>query len=247
MVIAVSEAVYYDWRAPIRSLVLKENMNFALIFPRDVRRRMSFELYFFRVARVAPLERVYTLPEMEPGSKISFTYLGENGLGSGDDIFKMDEMKPFRILHFGIGVSHPNVKVWKQQPAGFTVTGWSKPVPSREGDPYDYFDGNLSPFDEPTRISETVLWHKGSVYFAFRNDEPVTVTPRLHILGAGYDTWLIADKLIADRMIKGIIPCRFISVGGLAEIQYTIPEEWRGKGFVYELCDLIDMFKGGAP
>jgi len=242
----MSEATYYDWKAPMRSLVLKENMNFALIFPVDVRKGMAFELYFFRVARVYPLERVYVLPEMRPGDLIEFTYLGENGLGSGDDVFAMTEEKPYRMLHFGVGVDPKNVKVWKQQPAGFTATGWSKKTPTRAGDPIDYFDGNLSPFEEPTRVSETIMWYKGSVYFAFRNDEPIAVTPKLHILGAGYDTWLIADRIIADKMVKGVIPCRFISIGGLSEIQYTIPDEWKGKGFRYSLSEVMNLIRGGA-
>jgi hypothetical protein len=240
----VYSSAYYDWKAPIRSLVLKENCNFALIFPKDVRKEMTFELYFFRVARAYPLERVYILSEMAPGDLEDFNYLGEDGFGSGDDIFKMAEEKSYRILHFGIGVYPKNLKVWKQQPSGFTATGWSRITPTKAGDPLDYFDGNLSPFDEPTRISETVMWLKGSVYFAFRNDEPVTVTPKLHILGAGYDTWLLADKAIADKMVKGIIPCRFISVGGLAEIQYTVPKEWEGKGFIYSLKDIMGLIRG---
>jgi len=240
------EAPYYDLKAPIRSLILKENMNFALIFPLDVRKRMEFELYFFRVARVAPLERVYVLPELAPGELKDFTYLGEGGLGAGDDIFAMSDERPYRILHFGVGVYPANVKVWRQQPSGFTVTGWSRRVPTKAGDPVDYFDGNLSPFHEPTRASETVMWLKGSVYFAVRNDEPVAVTPKLHILGAGYDAWLIADKSLADKMVKGVIPCRFISVGGLYEGQYTVPEEWVGKGFKYSLSDVQNLIRGGG-
>jgi hypothetical protein len=243
----VYSSAYYDWKAPIRSLVLKENCNFALIFPKDVRTEMSFELYFFRVARIYPLERVYVLPEMASGQKLpaeGSTYLGEDGLGKGDDIFKMAEERPYRILHFGIGVYPKNLKVWKENPAGRVATGWSKITPTKPGDPFDYFDGNLSPFDEPTRVSETVMWLKGSVYFAFRNDEPITVTPKLHILGAGYDTWLLTDKAIADKMVKGVIPCRFISVGGLAEIQYSVPKEWEGKGFIYGLKDIMGLIRG---
>ena len=242
----MSEAVYYDWKAPMRSLILKENMNFALIFPLDVRKNPTFELYFFRVARAYPLERIYVLPSMTPGQLLDFTYLGETGLGSGDDIFKMVDEKPYRILHFGVGVYPNNVKVWKQQPAGFTATAWSRALPTKAGDPIDYFDGNLSPFDEPTRVSETVMWYKGSVYFAFRNDEPIAVAPKLHILGAGYDTWLITDKTLADKMVRGVVPCRFISVGGLAEIQYTVPDEWKGKGFRYSLLDVQNLMRGGG-
>jgi len=141
----MSELSYYDWRAPMRALILKENYNLALVFPVSVRKEMVFELFFFRVARAHPIERVYTLPEMAPGELRDFTYLGEGGLGAGDDVFAMSEERPFRVLHFGIGVWPRNLKVWKQQPAGFTATGWSRKVPTRAGDPVDYFDGNLSP------------------------------------------------------------------------------------------------------
>jgi len=239
------EGAYYDLKAPIRSLILKENMNFALIFPSDVRKKMEFELYFFRVARVAPLERVYVLPEMTPGQLQDFAYLGEGGLNTGDDVFLMSDERPYRILHFGIGVYPKNVKVWKQQPVGYTTTGWSRKTPTKAGDPVDYFDGNISPFDEPTKASESVMWLKGSLYLALRNDEPVSVTPKLHILGAGYDTWLITDKAIADKMVRGVIPCRFISVGGLYEGPYTIPDEWKGKGFTYDLTIVQNLIRGG--
>jgi hypothetical protein len=240
------ESTYYDLKAPIRSLILKENMNFALIFPVDVRKEMRFELYFFRVARVSALERVYVLPEMTPGALQDFNYLGEGGFGSGDDIFAMSDERPYRILHFGVGVYPRNVKVWKQQPSGYTTTGWSKKTPTKAGDPVDYFDGNISPFDEPTKASESVMWLKGSIYFALRNDEPVSVTPKLHILGAGYDVWLINDKSLADKMVKGVIPCRFISVGGLYEGQYTVPDEWSGKGFRYSLSEVQALLRGGG-
>jgi len=240
------ESTYYDLRAPIRSLILKENMNFALIFPVDTRKNMQFELYFFRVARVAPLERVYVLPELTPGQLVDFTYLGEAGLGTGDDIFTMSEERPYRILHFGIGIYPRNVKVWRQQPSGYTVTGWSRRTPTKAGDPIDYIDGHLSPFEEPTKASETVMWLKGSLYLAVRNDEPVAVTPKLHILGAGYDVWMITDKNLADKMVKGIIPCRFITVGGLYEGQYTVPDEWSGKGFRYSLSDVQTLLRGGS-
>jgi hypothetical protein len=240
----VSEAVYYDWKAPMRSLILKENMNFALVFPVDVRKEMSFKLFFFRVARAYPLERIYVLPEFDPAHYEDFNFLGETGLGAGDDIFEMSEERPYRILHFGIGVDPPNVKVWKQQPSGFTATGWSRIVPTKGGDPFDYFDGNLSPFDEPTRISESVMWLKGSLYLAFRNDEAISVTPKLHILGAGYDCWPIVERSIVDRMVKGVIPCRLLSVGGLYEGQFTIPDEWKGRGFTYSLRDIEAMLRG---
>ncbi|MEM2163714.1 MAG: hypothetical protein QW521_02255 [Desulfurococcaceae archaeon] len=240
----MSESAYYDWKTPIRSLVLKENMNFAFIFPVDVRWKPTFEFYFFRVMRVHPLKRVYVLPEISPGAIQDFTYLGETKLGEGDDIFLMSEEKPYRILHFGIGVYPENIMIWRQQPAEYTLTGWSRRIPTKAGDPIDYFTGRDSPFNEPTRISETYMWYKGSLYLAYKNDEPIAVTPKLHILGAGYDTCLLDDKALADKFIRGILPCRFLSVGGLAEIRYTVPEEWKGKGFEYSLREVQSLIRG---
>lgn len=240
----MSVDTYYDLKAPIRTLVLRENYNFALIFPIDVRKEMKFELYFFRVARVYPIERVYVLPEMAPGEKRDFTYFGEAGPGAGDDIFAMSEERPYRILHFSYGVAPPDVKVWRQQPSGFTSTGWSRKVPTAVGDPVDYIDGRLSPFEEPTRASETVMWYKGSVTFGVKNDCPVSVVPKLRFLGAGYDCWLISDRAVVERAVRGAIPCRFISVGGLAEVRYTVPDEWRGKGYVAGLEEVTKLMRG---
>lgn len=242
----MSIEAYYDLKAPIRALILKENYNFALIFPIDVRKEMKFELFVFRVARMHPIERVYVLPELESGETIDFTYFGETGLGTGDDIFVMSDEKPYRILHFGYGVYPPNVKVWKAQPSGWVVTGWSRKLPTKVGDPVDYVDGNISPFSEPTKISETVMWFKGSITFGVRNDESVKVKPKIRFIGSGYDTWLVTDKTLVEKIIKGIIPCRFISVGGLTEIQYTVPDEWKGKSFVIGQQDLIRLIGGGA-
>jgi len=249
----LNDSTYYDLKAPIRSLILKENLNFALIFPQDTRKEMRFELYFFRVARTYPLERVYVLTdkdgnviEMNPGDTLDFKYLGEVGLGSGDDIFTMSEERPYRILHFGIGVSPENVRVWKQQPIGYTATAWSRNMPTTAGDPVDYFTGKESPFDEPTKVSETVMWYKGSLSLAFYNGEPVSVAPKLHFVGAGYDTWLLDDKTLADKFVKGVIPCRFITVGGLYEGQYTVPDEWKGKGFSYSISDVKNLIRGGG-
>ncbi|MEO0260698.1 MAG: hypothetical protein ABIM77_08175 [candidate division WOR-3 bacterium] len=243
---------FYDWRTPIRALVLKENYNAALIFPVDVRKKPSFELFFFRVARASALKREYVLPELTSypanypnvaGSLIDFVFLGELGPSMGDDIFTMSEERPFRILHFGIGVHPPELWVYRQQPAGYTVTAWSRRVPTKLGDPVDYFTGEESPFEEPTRISETVMWYKGSVNFAVVNMAPVSVVPKLNIVGAGYDVVPITDRAVADKMVKGVLPCRFISVGGLAEVKYTVPDEWKPYVFSYGLEDVLRLLR----
>lgn len=235
---------YIDWKTPIRSLILKENFNLGLIFPIDVRKKPEFEVIFFRVARVAPLKRVYVLPEITPGSTQSFNYLGEQGFGQGTDIFEMSEERPFRILHFGIGIYPPELWVYRQQPAGFTITAWSKRAVTQLGDPLDYITGEDSPFEEPTRISETVMWYKGSLTLAYINKSPITVTPRFHFLGAGYDLIPIRDKNLADRMVRGTIPARFLTIGGLAEIRYTVPDEWFESMFRYKLEDLQAIMRG---
>lgn len=249
-VISVVDVSYYDLRTPIRALVLKENYNFALAFPVDVRKDVKVELYFFRVARVWQLKRVYVFPELPPYSPpvtgvIDFTFLGEAGPGVGDDVFTMFEERPYRILHFAVGIHPPKLRVYVQQPSGYTVTGWSRKVPTGIGDPVDYVTGEDSPYQEPTRAAEFVMWMKGSINFGLVNAGPVSAYPRFNIVGAGYDAWLLTDRMLADKMVKGVVPCRFISVGGLAEAKYTVPEEWKGRGFTYGLSEVQALLRGG--
>lgn len=215
---------------PIVDVILKENQNIALIFP--IVTKPAFTLYFFRVQRRYPLHRTYDseMPEIPPLGTVECKFLGEKGSGEGDDILTVWEERPFRILHFGIGVRPRWVWFYKAQPADVLQTGWAYKLPTKVGEKKDYISGHLSPYDRPTVASETVLYHKTSVYLGFRNDSIIPTRPSLRFLGAGYDVLPITNRDVINAMLAGRIPCRFLTVGGLMMFTYVVPKEWEGKG-----------------
>jgi hypothetical protein len=234
-----------DIRTAITKVLLKENENLALIFPRDISKLMQFELYFFRVMRRYPLVYSYDLlPEMDSGEKVDFNYLGSTGHGTGDDVLYVWEQRPFRIYHFGVGVTPADVRVYRAAPSGTPQTAFGYRLPTKVGDPFDYFDASLSPYDEPTVASETYLFYKMSVDFGFHNVSGRVVKPRLKMVGAGYDVVPIVDPTFVDKIMAGIKPARFATVGGLSMFTYAVPEDWKALARVYSRAEIERVIKG---
>jgi len=228
---------------PIAEAVLAENQNLALIFPVDIGKTPSSELYFFKVLRRFPAHWFYDLlPSIGAGGKLDFAYLGSTGHGSGDDILAIREERPFRILHLGVGVEPGGIRVYKAIPADVPQTGSGYETPTKIGDKFDFFDKTLSPFDAPTVASETVVYHKLSVHFGFLNTTTASQTPLLRIFGAGYDCVQITSMDIINRILAGNIPCRFLTIGGLALFTYVVPPDWK-KGVILSEKELEKIMK----
>lgn len=219
-----------DLLTPITKVLLKENDNLALIFPRDIAKEPTFELYFFRVMRRYPLHRVYDseLPELTPGEVKDFAYLGKDGLGIGDDILYIWEERPFRILHFAFGIRPSKIWLYKAIPSGYAQTAFAYEAPTKAGDEHDFILGELSPYENPTVATETIVYHKLSVQIALKNNHSFTVKPSLRLLGAGYDVIPITDRDFINKMLAGIKPVRYVTVGGLRYFTYVVPKEWEG-------------------
>jgi len=235
-----------DILTPITRVLLKENDNLALILPRDIGKKPTFELYFFRVARRYVLHRTYDseLPTISAGGTVEFKKLGETGLGAGDDILTIWEERPFRILHFGFGIRPSEIWLYKSQPSGFPQTGWGYMEPPDVGDKRDYVPGYLSPYDSPTTATESVLYHKLSLTIGLKNDSSRDIRPSLRILGAGYDVIPITDKTFIDKMIAGVKPVRYVTVGGLSMFTYVVPDEWKGNGVVVDKETIEKVMRG---
>ncbi|MEM2351297.1 MAG: hypothetical protein QXT26_02705 [Thermoproteota archaeon] len=236
---------------PITRVLLKENENLVLIFPKDISKQMVFELYFFRVMRRAPLVYAYDkLPELAPGAILDFNYLGKDGFGVGDDILSIWEQRPFRIYHFGIGVTPGDIRVYKASPSGTPQTGMAMRLPTKVGDSFDFFDASLSPYDEPTVASETYLYYKMSLDLGFANVSPIMPKkPRLKLVGASYDVVPIVDPAFIDKIMAGIKPARFATVGGLQMFTYAVPDDWKLLAKTYSRAEIAatigKMIKGG--
>jgi len=211
---------------PILDAILEENQNLALIFPEDIAENPTFALYFFRVMRRYPLHRTYDseLSEIPAGETVDFTYLGETGLGSGDKILEIWEERPFRILHFSFGIRPGEIWLYRAIPADVPQTGFGYESKPSVGDKYDYIPGYLSPYDNPTVATETIVYKDLSVYIGLKNDASRPIRPSLRLLGAGYDVMPITNKEFIEKMLSGRVPCRFVTVGGLSFFEYKDKE-----------------------
>jgi len=231
-----------DITTPISKVLLKENDNLALIFPKKIAKSPEFELYFFRVMRRYPLHRIYDdLSEVAPEGTLDFNFLGEGGLGVGDNILTVWEERPFRILHFAVGVKPSDIWIYKAQPADVAQTGFAYKAPPKVGDERDFIPGELSPFESPTVATETILYYKASVQLGFKNNAAFTVKPVLRFLGAGYDCIPIVDDDFINKMLAGIKPVRYVTVGGLRYFDYTVPEEWKDNARIVDEMTIAEV------
>lgn len=235
-----------DITTPIAKVLLKENENLGVVFPRDIAKTPKFEVYFFRVARRSVLHRTYDseLPTIPAGGTESFKFLGTTGLGSGIDTLTIWEQRPFRLLHFGFGVRPSEIQLYRAIPSGVAQTGFGYLEPPTVGVKYDYIPGSLSPYDEPTTATETLLYHKLSLQIGLKNDSGRDIRPSLRLFGAGYDVIPITDRTFIDKMIAGVKPARYITVGGLSMFTYVVPDEWEGKGVEIDQATIERVMRG---
>lgn len=123
--------------------------------------------FFFRVSRYQKYFQRYTqLPDINDGNTEGFNFLGDTGIGSGDDIFRI-ENDGFHVLHFGYGTFSPDLRVYeKVSPQTGASTALDTPRSGDEtvniGDDNSYITSKENPeaFD-PKAFTERV---------AFRND-----------------------------------------------------------------------------
>ncbi|MDD3493515.1 MAG: hypothetical protein PHU95_03535 [Candidatus Thermoplasmatota archaeon] len=219
-----------DISKPIVEVLLKENENIGLVFP--VTQLKEYDIYFFRVMRRFPLHRVYntTLPELAAGGTQTLAYLGDTGMGTGNDTLEIWEQLPLRLLHFAFGIAPDDIALYRASPAGYLQTGFAYQTPTIVGDDFDFVTGDLSPYDMPTVTTETIMHYKASLEIGLENRSDVVVRPSIRILGAGYDTIQITCEDFIKKIIAGIKPCRFITVGGLQMFSPSIPSEWSDDG-----------------
>jgi len=214
-------------RTPILDVVLKEHEITGLIFP--VSGLREFDIYFFLVARRFPLHRTYDseLSEISAGDTVSFDFLGTDGLGSGDDILRVWEQRPWRMYHYAIGIRPGEIWLYKQQPPGVEQMGFAYETPVKVGNKHDYIPGHLSDYDNPTTATESVVYYKMTAHYGFKNNAGRPIRPSLRILGAGYDCVQITAESLINKLLAKEIPFRPLTVGGLSFFTYVVPNEWQ--------------------
>jgi len=236
---------------PISEALLREQDNFALIFPQSIGDEPRFSLYFFRIIRRSQLRQVYDseLPAIASDDSVAFDYLGTDGLGSGDNELEVRDERPWRVLHFSFGIRPSYMRLYIRQPPSEERKAWSASLEDITtldiGDKRDFVDGKQSPYEEPTLYGEMVIFYKLKAQVGIYNNGPMEMRPSLNMLGAGYDTLPITNDSLINRMIKGDIPCRPLTLGGLQSFTTSVPNEWGENKKVVDAETLNRLLRGG--
>jgi len=230
----------------VNNILLKEGQYLVLVAPYT---ELQLKVIAFRVVGTSPLIMVYDkIGFIDPGNKLDYNYLGYDGFGLGDDMLVIDYTVPghvWKIYHFCIGVKPSFIRVYWQVPRGEKQMSWIYGTwIVYPGADYDFFDGYMSPFDEPTDVAEFVVFKGLSLAFAFYNDGPYRAKPILKIQGATYDVQPVKDEETVRKILKGELPRRYIFVPrGMRPVRIEFPSEWRDYVYILSREELEKLIK----
>lgn len=177
----------------------------------DKEGRMVCRGFFFRITAYQPYYWEYNkLGAMNKADSKNFNYLGEDGHGSGRDIFRV-ERDDFHVYHVWLSPNNPHLRVYKTiSPLGVTQTAldrkkstdWADPT---KGSNFDFYTAKQIPnkFDPP-EVAENLIFRAASdddgKYFkwGFYAEENISESSNiLYLLGRSYKLAPVTD---ADEM-----------------------------------------------
>lgn len=218
----------------------------------DGKRVETLEAYFFRVAEVQdmyiPYDQVGMDDGLTSGESLDFNYLGDDGLGAGDDVLRVGE-DDFHMYHFGVVPQDPALRMY------YTVSpsSESNDALSRRGrefpDPLDtdaryrgYMTRGMSPsIYDPGADTERVSFRNDKdgefLQFGFYAEDDITEEgSTLHIVGRGYKVHPVTEESVQDKMLETVtaqddeadIPTVLTQVGGLStyNLGTETPDGW---------------------
>lgn len=177
-------------------------------------------LYFFRVgAETRYLQRYTSLSNITSGSSTpsggGFDFLGDSGVGSGSDIFRIEE-DDWHLMHFGVGPTHPDLHVWHAispksngNPAQ-ARTGESEDIDTTSDDRGWYSSKQIDDKYDPPAFTERVAFRASSntgefLQWGFHNDGGSTLSGGdldLIFTGRGYKAQPVTDQDLQDEMLR---------------------------------------------
>lgn len=176
----------------------------------------SVRAYFFRVSRAEELfyEPYTQVGSINGGNTVpaggGFDYLGDTGVGSGDDIFRVDR-DDWHVYHFGVGARNPDLRVYysvdPQANADRAFEWQTNDQDVVPGDDRGYYDGRRvrDRFDPPA-ITERVSFRNDSsgefLQWAFEADADLSAgDTELLFTGKAYKLLPITDRQTQDAML----------------------------------------------
>lgn len=215
----------------------------------------TVRLYFFRVGSETRYFQRYTqlsdLPSGNTNPTNNYDYLGDTGVGTGEDIFRV-ETDDWHIMHFGFATNNPNLQVF----TAISPESNGNPAQDRTGQDEDIVPGTddrgwfsqamISDQFDPPSMTELVAFKNGEdrdgefLQWAFYNDGPNTLSGgdlTLFFSGRGYKLQPVVDAELRDIMLQTAfadleetgIDTIFHQVGGVN--RFTLgteePDSWR--------------------
>jgi hypothetical protein len=170
--------------------------------------------YFFRVAREAELffEPYGQIGAMNDGDTLGFDYLGDTGIGSGNDIFRI-QRDDWHVYHFGVGVKSPDLRVYySHDPHSNGERAFEYKTGTQDvsvGDDRSHFDGRLTGdrFDPPSRTERIAIRNDKNGEFlqwGFEAQDGLTAAEtELVIAGRAYKLYPVTDSDEQEDMLRG--------------------------------------------
>lgn len=123
------------------------------------------------------------------------------------DILEPDD-RPKHLFQIRFGVKY-GFKYYFKIPTGTARFGVD------EDKNIGYIDNDISPYDEPNEDFE--FWLVRDYYPSVNalNNALVPLTPKIYFRGMKYDIEEVTDIDILNKLRQGIIPCRYVTVGGI--------------------------------
>lgn len=178
----------------------------------------TVRLYFFRVASETRYFQRYTsLSSIASGSTTpsdAFDYLGDTGVGSGSDIFRLST-DDWQIQHFGFATNHPDLQVFTAvsphsngDPAQ-DRTGQGEDIEPGTDDRGYYEQAQIADQFDPPASTERVSFRNDNdgefLEWAFHNDGSNTLSGSeldLYFTGRGYKLQPVTSEEMQKLMVQ---------------------------------------------
>jgi len=233
--------------------------------------RFADGFMFFRVLDRSPfVYRPYDqLGIITPGSNIqtfpvNFYTAGANAispdLSTKTDVILASNLSPtdlhdvlylpgsptnLQLLHGAIGVKPNRIRVYPRYPQSEAFMGkWPslQPPQTQNGDPFAYFDGVDSPFEEPTDYRELVIIPRLHLSFVFYNPgEDSPTQPLLNLRFCLYNIQQFNpagspyERALIGRIARRDTPASFLTAGSA---ESPIPFQKAATAYPYGVIDI---------
>ncbi len=200
----------------IDELFLKENYILGLNFT-------DYGNVFFRVNSREFVPYVYDeIGDVESKEWVDSARLG-NAAKDITNVLKVDNCN--EIYQVFMGISPGAVRAYLHYPVE-SIGGNLDEMNNFSKSPFGFVDGFMSPFNQPSPITEVFIPKDMKVGWAWYNPTNETKRVMLNLMIVKYKVSVIRDTDLVDRILTGQKSARLASIGGTDRLTYNFKNTW---------------------